>query len=193
MSDKQRTIPGICVQKEHQREVPPSNFSKVLIIYVGGTIGMKKNGLNGYEPVKDYLYETLKSMPQFHDPEFYQEWLSSKKLNGFSNSELDDIDERKSSETLHEDFPCLVTAVSVYGKRIFYQILEYDELLDSSNMTISDWVKIASDIERYYKSFDAFIVLHGSDTMVYTASALSFMLENLGKTVILTGSQVFHC
>jgi 60kDa lysophospholipase len=63
-------------------------------------------------------------------------------------------------------------------------------LLDSSNMTMEDWVKIATDIEVNYRLFDAFIVLHGTDTMAYTASALSFMLENLGKTVIITGSQV---
>ena len=55
---------------------------------------------------------------------------------------------------------------------------------------MKDWVKIATDIEVNYKLFDAFIILHGTDTMAYTASALSFMLENLGKTVILTGSQV---
>ncbi len=55
---------------------------------------------------------------------------------------------------------------------------------------MKDWVKIATDIEVNYKLFDAFIILHGTDTMAYTASALSFMLENLGKTVIITGSQV---
>ena len=55
---------------------------------------------------------------------------------------------------------------------------------------MSDWVKLATDIEVNYRLFDAFIVLHGTDTMAFTASALSFMLEDLGKTVILTGSQV---
>ncbi len=55
---------------------------------------------------------------------------------------------------------------------------------------MSDWVKIATDIEINYQLFDAFIILHGTDTMAYTAAALSFMLEDLGKTVILTGSQV---
>lgn len=57
-------------------------------------------------------------------------------------------------------------------------------------MSMSDWAKIANDIGDYYKLFDAFVILHGTDTMAYTASALSFMLEDLGKTVILTGSQV---
>ena len=69
-------------------------------------------------------------------------------------------------------------------------MITYDPLLDSSNMSMEDWARMASDIEKYYQDFDAFIILHGTDTMCYTASALSFMLENLGKTVIITGSQV---
>ena len=68
--------------------------------------------------------------------------------------------------------------------------MTYDPLLDSSNMGMQDWAKMASDIKENYCDFDAFIILHGTDTMCYTASALSFMLENLGKTVIVTGSQV---
>jgi len=80
--------------------------------------------------------------------------------------------------------------ISFYGRRVSYHILEYSPLLDSSNMTIDDWIKIAGDIEMYYHDFDAFVILHGTDTMSYTASALSFMLENLGKTVVLTGSQI---
>ncbi|KAF9328179.1 hypothetical protein BG006_008606 [Podila minutissima] len=86
--------------------------------------------------------------------------------------------------------PSLITPPSLYGKRIRYSILEYDPLLDSCNMTMTDWVRIATDIEANYQLYDAFIVLHGTDTMAYTASALSFMLEDLGKTVIITGSQV---
>ena len=62
--------------------------------------------------------------------------------------------------------------------------------LDSSNMNPSHWVSIATLIEENYKTHDGFVVLHGSDTMSYTASALSFMLENLAKPVILTGSQL---
>jgi 60kDa lysophospholipase len=84
----------------------------------------------------------------------------------------------------------LTTPLSRYGRRVHYEILEYDPLLDSSNMGPDDWVKIARDIERHYDDYHAFIVLHGTDTMAYTASALSFMLENLGKPVILTGSQL---
>jgi lysophospholipase len=57
-------------------------------------------------------------------------------------------------------------------------------------MSYKDWIKIATDIESNYHYYDAFIVLHGTDTMAYTTSALSFMLENLRKTVIVTGSQI---
>jgi len=62
--------------------------------------------------------------------------------------------------------------------------------IDSSNMNPKYWAKIAALIGENYKNFDGFVVLHGSDTMSYTASALSFMLENLSKPVILTGSQL---
>ena len=66
----------------------------------------------------------------------------------------------------------------------------FDPLLDSSNMHPSFWIDLAKVIETNYESFDGFVVLHGSDTMAYTASALSFMLENLNKPVIFTGSQL---
>ena len=79
---------------------------------------------------------------------------------------------------------------SIFPKlRVIYAIYEYDPLLDSSNMTMDDWIVIAKDIKRSYEHFDGFVVLHGTDTLAYTASALSFMLEHLGKPVIVTGSQ----
>ncbi len=71
-----------------------------------------------------------------------------------------------------------------------YTIKEYNPLLDSSNMTVQEWNLIATDIAQEYTHYDGFIVFHGTDTMAYTASALSFMLENLAKPVIVTGSQI---
>jgi L-asparaginase len=68
--------------------------------------------------------------------------------------------------------------------------VSFDKPLDSSNISIQDWQNIASIIEVKYESFDGFVVLHGSDTMSYSASALSFMLENLTKPVVFTGSQL---
>lgn len=66
----------------------------------------------------------------------------------------------------------------------------FEEPIDSSNMNPKQWCNIASVIEQHYNAFDGFVVLHGSDTMSYSASALSFMLENLAKPVIFTGSQL---
>ncbi|MFT5674427.1 MAG: L-asparaginase [Paraglaciecola sp.] len=71
-----------------------------------------------------------------------------------------------------------------------FTIHEYDTLIDSSDMSPNDWQQIAYDIYQHYDEYDGFIILHGTDTMAYTASALSFMLENLGKPVIVTGSQI---
>jgi L-asparaginase len=68
--------------------------------------------------------------------------------------------------------------------------ISFDEPIDSSNMQPEDWMEIAQTIYDNYANYDGFVVLHGSDTMAYTASALSFMLENLSKPVILTGSQL---
>ena len=62
--------------------------------------------------------------------------------------------------------------------------------IDSSNMNTNVWAEIAILIEKNYKNYDGFVILHGTDTMAYTASALSFMLEGLNKAVILTGSQI---
>lgn len=66
-------------------------------------------------------------------------------------------------------------------------------LLDSSNMTVSDWNRIGVMIAENYADYDGFVILHGTDTMAYTAAALSFMLENLNKPVVLTGSQIPLC
>lgn len=68
--------------------------------------------------------------------------------------------------------------------------LQLEELIDSSDMRPEIWIKIAKIIEENYSEYKGFVILHGTDTMAFTASALSFMLKNLGKPVVLTGSQV---
>ena len=82
-----------------------------------------------------------------------------------------------------------VSALSKEGmpKWDLYEMLP---LLDSSNMTVNEWNKIGSLIYKKYNDYDGFVILHGTDTMAYTASALSFMFENLSKPVIITGSQI---
>ena len=74
-----------------------------------------------------------------------------------------------------------------------WNIVDMAPLLDSSNMTVEDWNKIGGIVDRNYDAYDGFVILHGTDTMAYTASALSFMLENLGKPVVITGSQIPIC
>ena len=74
-----------------------------------------------------------------------------------------------------------------------WDFIEMSPLLDSSNISVEEWNKIAALISDNYENYDGFVILHGTDTMAYTASALSFMLENLTKPVILTGSQIPLC
>lgn len=68
--------------------------------------------------------------------------------------------------------------------------ITFNPALDSSNINPSVWVKIARTIKNNYNNFDGFVILHGTDTMAYTASALSYMFENLDKPIIFTGSQL---
>lgn len=70
------------------------------------------------------------------------------------------------------------------------ETVSFEIPIDSSNMNIEEWKKIAILIKDNYDNYDGFVVLHGSDTMSYSASALSFMLENLNKPVVFTGSQL---
>lgn len=116
---------------------------KVLVLLTGGTMAMKPNGTGSLEPVKGYLAERMRAMPEIRD-----------------------------------------------AKMPAYDVVEYCPLLDSADMCPSDWSLIARDIAKSHASYDGFVVLLGTDTMAYCASALSFMLENLGKPVVLTGSMV---
>jgi len=68
--------------------------------------------------------------------------------------------------------------------------ISFSPIIDSSNLNPDVWIKLAELIKENYKKYDGFVVLHGTDTMAYSASALSFMLENLDKPVIFTGSQL---
>lgn len=115
--------------------------AKILLIYTGGTIGMKK----------DFATGALKA------------FNFSKLLQRIPEIKLLD---------------CEIETIS------------FENPIDSSNMNPEKWVKLASIIEDNYTFFDGFVVLHGSDTMSYTASALSFMMENLAKPIVFTGSQL---
>ncbi|MBR4805535.1 MAG: type I asparaginase, partial [Bacteroidales bacterium] len=77
-------------------------------------------------------------------------------------------------------------------KKFGYSIDTYsfDPVIDSSDITPEFWVNLCNLIKKNYEKYDGFVILHGTDTMSYTASALSFMMENLAKPVVLTGSQL---
>lgn len=118
-----------------------TNARKLLLVYTGGTIGMKQ------------------------DPDS----LALKPFN------FDQIENE-------------VPELKKFGYHI--DTISFDPLIDSSDVEPAFWVQLAKTIEANYYSYDGFVVLHGTDTMSYTASALSFMLEGLAKPVILTGSQL---
>ena len=115
--------------------------SSVLLIYTGGTIGMKEDP--GNQTLKPFDFSSLmEEVPELHK----------------------------------------------FALRI--DSYTFDPLIDSSDIEPSMWQKLAEIIRDNYNSYDGFVVLHGTDTMAYSASALSFMLENLSKPVIFTGSQL---
>jgi len=119
---------------------------RLLVIYVGGTLGMKQNENGSLEPCPGYFAEVVNSM----------------------------------QELQNEHMP-------------YFDIIEFDPILDSASMGPDEWVKIADVVEKEYYNYDGFVVAMGTDTMAYTASALSFMFQDLSKPVILTGSQIPFC
>ncbi len=89
------------------------------------------------------------------------------------------------------DFGQILDEVPELGKFAFkIDSLSFDPLIDSSDVDPSVWVKIAGTIKERYDGYDGFVILHGTDTMAYSASALSFMLDGLTKPVVFTGSQL---
>lgn len=89
------------------------------------------------------------------------------------------------------DFKHITDHVPVIGNYGFdLQSVSFDPVKDSSNIDPDIWIRLADIIEKNYELFDGFVVLHGTDTMAYSASALSYMLENLSKPVVFTGSQL---
>uniref|UniRef100_A0A3B4DM05 asparaginase n=1 Tax=Pygocentrus nattereri TaxID=42514 RepID=A0A3B4DM05_PYGNA len=150
-------------------DVSPSAEARVLVINTGGTIGMMYHN-NVLCPEPNALVKALRKLHILHDEQYAQQ--------------------TKLYEYYEHPENTLVLPLSKQNKRIVYTVIEYCPLLDSCNMTTDDWAAIGKDIEKHYEKYDGFVILHGTDTMAYTASALSFMCEHLGKPVILTGSQV---
>ncbi len=115
--------------------------SSILLIYTGGTIGMKQDPVSG--ALKPFNFNQI----------------------------LEEVPELRK-------FGCKIDSIS------------FDPPIDSSDVQIEFWIEIADIIEKNYSDYDGFVVLHGTDTMSFSASALSFMFENLSKPVIFTGSQL---
>ncbi len=99
-----------------------------------------------------------------------------------SSEERPELDIDKFTSLLHKEMPELSEIADVSTEQIFFE--------DSSDITPDHWQKLSHHIHRQYDTYDGFVVLHGTDTMAYTASALSFSLINVGKPIIFTGSQV---
>ncbi|KAK5656288.1 hypothetical protein OQA88_4668 [Cercophora sp. LCS_1] len=155
-----------------ERENPEHHYpeSRVLIIMTGGTICMQPSA-DGLVPMTGFLENAMAPRPSFND----------------SSAPTIQIPAYKSGTKLMLD--SLRTPPSAYSRHIRYGILEFQPLLDSSSISSMGWTEIALTIKENYKLFDGFVVLHGTDSLAYTASALSFMMSDLGKPVILTGSQ----
>ena len=156
---------------EQGAETQPGPESRVLIIMTGGTICMRR-GVNGFVPAQGFLETCMAPQHPFND--------------GSSPSDINVIIDDDGTEQPHRSYR---TPISTYQKHVRYAVLEFKELLDSCSVNADGWTLIAQAIYRNYRLFDAFVVLHGTDSLAYTCSALSFMLQNLGKPVILTGSQ----
>ncbi|XP_064784272.1 60 kDa lysophospholipase isoform X1 [Oncorhynchus masou masou] len=165
-------------------DVSPCAEARVLVINTGGTIGMMYHN-NVLSPEPNAFVKALRKLPILHDEQYA---LQTRMYDYYSTS-------GPQENTLVLPMPTdladeLSKRLCKQNKRIVYTVLEYCPLLDSCNMTTDDWATIGKDIEKHYEKYDGFVILHGTDTMAYTASALSFMCEHLGKPVILTGSQV---
>uniref|UniRef100_A0A0M3KCS6 Putative l-asparaginase I (inferred by orthology to a S. mansoni protein) n=1 Tax=Anisakis simplex TaxID=6269 RepID=A0A0M3KCS6_ANISI len=169
--------------------------AKVLVLYTGGTIGMKSvDGV--YVPVAHYLPEAVRELPPLNDKAYVEAHYAGAAIKPLCLPPVRHMHKRVLYWVcaLPIKYPRLMEGV---GKLVFRAvvilIVEYHPLLDSSDMTFDDWIRIARDISASYDMFDGFVVLHGTDTMAYTSSVLSFMLENLRKPVVVTGAQIPIC
>ncbi len=101
------------------------------------------------------------------------------------------IDDAETGSLVPFDFDHIMKQVPELNK-FGYNLttITFEKVVDSSDITPETWVHLAELIEKHYNDYDGFVILHGTDTMAYSASALSFLLENLSKPVVFTGSQL---
>ncbi|XP_067658514.1 L-asparaginase-like isoform X3 [Haliotis asinina] len=147
-----------------------------LVLYTGGTFGMKVNG-EGLKPVEKFtVSDELETIVSLSD---------RKKADEISRKFGDAVLQMRSFTTRKTK--------TVDREPIKYHFYELDTLIDSSLMNEDNWKEIATLIKGFYDDYSGFVVVMGTDTMAYASSALSFMLENLGKPVVFTGAQVLLC
>lgn len=117
--------------------------------------------------------------------------MKSKVLLIYTGGTIGMMQDAKTGALKPFDFKQLTDQIPELNKfDVTLSAVSFSNPIDSSDMQPAVWVEIAKTIEKHYDKVDGFVVLHGSDTMSFTASALSFMLENLNKPVVLTGSQL---
>jgi L-asparaginase len=117
--------------------------------------------------------------------------MKSKVLLIYTGGTIGMMQDAKSGQLKPFDFKHLTEQIPELSKfDVSLSAVSFSKPIDSSDMSPAVWIEIAETIKKNYDQHDGFVILHGSDTMSFTASALSFMLENLGKPVILTGSQL---
>jgi L-asparaginase len=117
--------------------------------------------------------------------------MKSKVLLIYTGGTIGMMQDAKTGQLRPFDFKHLTEQIPELNKfDVALSAVSFSKPIDSSDMSPAVWIEIAETIKKNYNKHDGFVILHGSDTMSFTASALSFMLENLAKPVILTGSQL---
>ena len=117
--------------------------------------------------------------------------MSKKILLIYTGGTVGMIKDKKKNTLIPFNFKALLNAIPELDKMSWeLDNVSINKPIDSSNMNITIWQEIAEIIQKHYNTYDGFVVLHGTDTMAFSASALSFMLEHLNKAVIFTGSQI---
>ena len=171
-------------------------FTNEKLEELDSTLSMKEHNTSPYNKKKiTNLGCSQKSNRFVQDQPFvYKHSLNNvinKKSEKFESKEIKKLcSDLKSNIAYSQPTQSYFTPLNQFNKRIEFELIEFNEVIDSSNVNLYYWNLIAESIFDMYDKYDGFVILHGTDTMSYTASALSFMFENLNKPIIITGSQI---
>ncbi|PIK42923.1 putative 60 kDa lysophospholipase [Apostichopus japonicus] len=137
--------------------------ARIMLLNTGGCLAMSKNSNGVYRVQKNVIEKMLRENDRTHDEKLAGRMKIDTELLVLPNNNNNDV--------------C-----------ISYKVIEYDAVKDSSNFSIDDYIKITYLLRESYEEYTGFVILHGTDTMAFTAATLSFTIENLTKPVILTGA-----